>query len=210
MGYARAGFDVTGVDIKSQPHYPFRFVQGDALEYLEKWGGELSIEFDAVHASPPCQAHSDLRSLWQDRPYKDLIAPTRALLERLANDHGILTDMPWVIENVEGAPLRPDLVLCGSMFDLGANGRQLRRHRWFESNVLLMSPGLCGHQGQPVGVYGHGGGGKMTRGYRGTAAEYREAMGIAWATKAEIAQAIPPAYTEWIGRQLLRALEVAA
>jgi DNA (cytosine-5)-methyltransferase 1 len=200
VGYERAGFDVVGVDIKPQPRYPFEFHQADVLEYLARpfWW----FRFDAIHASPPCQAHSTLGSLWKDREHPDLVAPVRERLKA--------SGLPYVIENVVGAPLDNPVMLCGSTFGLGANGRQLRRHRLFESNVAIMAfP--CQHVGQPVGVYGHGGGGSMTRGYKGTGDEYREAMGMHWAglTKAEIAQAIPPAYTEHIGGYLLAALEPA-
>jgi DNA (cytosine-5)-methyltransferase 1 len=190
MGYHRAGFEVVGVDINSQPNYPFEFHQADALIWpLEG--------FDAIHASPPCQAFSDLRHR-TDGEYPDLVAATR---ERL-----LLTGVPYVIENVEGAPLINPVRLCGSAFGLGANGRQLRRHRLFESNVPIMVPS-CQHRGQPVGVYGTGGGGQMTRGYKGTPEEYREAMEIDWATRAEIAQAIPPIYAEFIGGYLMGALK---
>jgi DNA (cytosine-5)-methyltransferase 1 len=209
MGYHRAGFDVVGVDIAPQPNYPFEFQLGDALTALQKWvDGELwqgprGTSFDAIHASPPCQAHSTLGSLWKDRAHPDLVAPTRELLRA--------SGLPYVIENVVGAPLENPIMLCGSTFGLGANGRQLRRHRLFESNVPIMaSP--CQHLGQPVGVYGHGGGGSMRRGYKGTGPEYREAMGMDWLglTKAEIAQAIPPAYTEHIGGYLMRAVQTEA
>jgi DNA (cytosine-5)-methyltransferase 1 len=190
MGYHRAGFEVVGVDINPQPNYPFEFHQADALIWpLEG--------FDAIHASPPCQAFSDLRHR-TDGEYPDLVAATR---ERL-----LLTGVPYVIENVEGAPLINPVRLCGSAFGLGANGRQLRRHRLFESNVPIMVPS-CQHRGQPVGVYGTGGGGQMTRGYKGTPEEYREAMEIDWATRAEIAQAIPPIYAEFIGGYLMSALK---
>lgn len=202
MGYHRAGFEVVGVDIKPQPHYPFEFYQGDALDNIFTDPGVTRSLFDAIHASPPCQAHSALRSLWKNAKHPDLIEPTRNLLKA--------SGLPYVIENVPGAPLIDPTRLCGSMFGLGANGRQLRRHRLFEAPWLGPWAPLCRHQGQPVGVYGYGGGGKMTRGYKGTEAEYREAMGIDWATKAEIAQAIPPAYTEWIGKQLMEALKIAA
>jgi DNA (cytosine-5)-methyltransferase 1 len=191
VGYARAGFEVVGVDLKPQPHYPFEFHQMDALSFPFKTG-----DFDAIHASPPCQAHSALRSLWKDAGHLNLIPATRAIL--------IASGLDYVIENVPGAPLLDPFTLCGSMFGLGSNGRQLRRHRLFETNWFAGLVPPCTHSGQPVGVYGHGGGGKMTRGYKGTAPEYREAMGIKWASKAEIAQAIPPAYTEWIGTQLLK------
>ena len=204
VGYHRAGFEVVGVDHRPQPNYPFEFIQADALGFLTRAldGGWYPLTLNcSIHASPPCQAYSALGTLWR-RKHDDLVAPTRDLLE--------LTGLPWVIENVPGAPMRHQTVLCGSMFGLGANCRdgvyrQLRRHRLFETSFPVMSP-PCRHEGQPVGVYGHGGGRAMTRGYKGTLDEYREAMGIDWATKAEIAQAIPPAYTEHIGSFLLEHL----
>jgi DNA (cytosine-5)-methyltransferase 1 len=205
VGYHRAGFDVLGVDIKPQPNYPFEFIQADAVEFLERMvaGGTYEWKgpglFSAVHASPPCQAYSTLGSLWKDSEHPDLVAPVRELLRAWG--------LPYVIENVVGAPLENPVMLCGSTFGLGANGRQLRRHRLFESNIGIMAY-PCQHVGQPVGVYGHGGGGSMTRGYKGTGEEYYDAMGMHWPglTRREIAQAIPPAYTEHIGHYLMRAV----
>lgn len=204
-GYQRAGFYVVGVDIGPQPNYcGDEFVQADALEVLrlllagEEWNGRVLADFSAIHASPPCQASSSLCHLWKDRAHPELIPPTRELLVRTA--------LPYVIENVVGAKLIEPFTLCGSQFGLGANGRQLRRHRLFETNFAVMVQ-PCQHRGQPVGVYGHGGGADTTRGYKGTKAEYEEAMGIDWATKAEIAQAIPPAFTTYIGSYLLAHIE---
>lgn len=188
MGYHRAGFDVVGVDINYCLNYPFTYYVGDWEAFLDAgWA------FDAIHASPPCPAYSTLKS----KTTKDHPRLVEAVRERL-----IATGLPYVIENVPGAPLRNPIVLCGSSFGLGANGRQLRRHRLFETNFPVMAL-PCNHHGQPIGVYGTGGGGQMTRGYKGTQEEYVEAMGIDWATRAEIAQAIPPAYTEHIGHYLL-------
>jgi DNA (cytosine-5)-methyltransferase 1 len=172
--------------------------KGGGLPDVVRLADVFDEPFDAAHASPPCQASSDLRHLWKDREHPELIPPTRAMLEKLG--------LPYVIENVPGAALIEPTVLCGSMFGCGANGRQLRRHRLFETTFpVLVHP--CHHRGQPVGVYGHGGGGSMTRGYKGTGDEYKEAMEMPWATKAEIAQAIPPAYTEHIGGFLLTEIE---
>jgi DNA (cytosine-5)-methyltransferase 1 len=201
-GYQRAGFYVVGVDLKPQPNYcGDEFVQADALSFLRtviEDGCLFGEPLDAIHASPPCQASSTLRHLWPDREHPELIPPTRELL--------IETGLPYVIENVVGAKLIEPFVLCGSMFGNQANGRQLRRHRLFETNFPVMVP-QCQHRGQPVGVYGHGGGGSMTRGYKGSKAEYQEAMEMPWATKAEIAQAIPPSYTNFIGKQLLQTIQ---
>jgi DNA (cytosine-5)-methyltransferase 1 len=200
-GYADAGFEVVGVDIEPQPNYPFEFIQDDALDWLSA----LPVaDFDAIHASPPCQAHTTLRHRTGGE-YPDLIAATREPLGR--------SGLPYVIENVVGAPLVNPIVLCGSSFGLGVDGRQLRRHRLFESNVPMMAP-PCQHRGEVVGVYGTGGGGQMTRGYKARGvAEAREALGTPWMTLAECAQAIPPVFAEHIGGYLMtavRATEKAA
>lgn len=205
MGYARAGFEVTGVDIRPQPHYPFDFVQADALTYLADHGHE----FDAVHASPPCQGYTELNhvagsgSLFD--PYPRLIEPVRALLHSIG--------VPFVIENVTGA--REHLVdpvqLCGSSFGLGVlcrdgQYRQLQRHRLFEASFPLPGP-PCRHEGQPVGLYGVGGGGQQTRGYKAHLEERGPALGIDWPmTPHELREAIPPAYTRHVGSYLEVAL----
>lgn len=192
MGYHRAGFEVVGVDIEPQPHYPFEFIQADALT-VDLAG------FDVIHASPPCQGWST-KTMDKSRHPK-LIAPIR---ERL-----IAAGVPYVIENVDGAKgeLIDPIRLCGSSF-----GLRVRRHRWFESNVPLIAP-ACDHAWQDADkrfeLYDHGrwfksgivhvfgtGGGKGRE-------HWAEAMGIDWATPAEMAEAIPPAYTEHIGRQLM-------
>ena len=211
MGYHRAGFEVVGVDIKPQPHYPFEFHQADALDVLRMGGRGLDSEvqypwatmrFDAIHASPPCQAYSALRHRTRGR-YPDLLAPTREGLRR--------TGLPYVIENVPGAPFDGAVFLCGTTFELSAvastgERRWLQRHRGFESNQLLFGAGDCAHAGKLIGgIYGDGGGGQQTRGWRfETAAQMREALGTPWMTRLEMSQAIPPAYTEWVGRQLMR------
>ncbi|GLZ62855.1 DNA cytosine methyltransferase [Micromonospora sp. NBRC 107095] len=195
-GYADAGFDVVGVDIKPQPRYPYEFVQGDAVEYLAAHGHE----FDAIHASPPCQAHS---ALGRSNPhtYADFIPQTRALLVQLGK--------PWVIENVEGAPLVNPVTLCGSMFDLGTDEYELRRHRLFESNVALPQP-PCRHGDRPViGVYGGKARLRRRTPHWGTnlpKADGERAMGIDWMTIAGLSEAIPPAYSRWIGGFLLAAV----
>ena len=200
MGYHRAGFEVIGMDIKPQPHYPFRFLQADVLEVA--WTAA-----DVIHASPPCQAYSVLRRANPGTEYPHLIGPTRERLKA--------TGVPWVIENVPGAPLNHMIQLCGSMFGLGAGGRQLRRHRWFEISIPILSP-PCLHYGEAIGVYGGGPTGRYTfengakkdyynrrGGYQGTIAEKQEAMDIDWMNATELNQAIPPAYTEFIGERLL-------
>jgi DNA (cytosine-5)-methyltransferase 1 len=195
-GYRRAGFDITGVDIKPQPNNPHRFIQADALEYLAEHGPE----FDAVHASPPCQGYSTLRAMHPTREYPMLIDAVRDSLFKLG--------APYVIENVENAPLQDHsdlfgnhgVMLCGSMFGLKVERGFLRRHRIFETSFPVPQP-ACNHKGPAVGVYGHGGHtGKHRMLYRDEAAK---AMGINWMNRDEMCQAIPPAYTEYIGRFLM-------
>lgn len=198
MGYSRAGFDVVGVDINPQPRYPFEHHVGDALEYLEAHGAE----FDVIHASPPCQAHSTITP--DKSKHIDLIPATRAAL--------LAAGKPYVIENVEGArrSLLDPIRLCGSSF-----GMRVRRHRYFESKVQLLTL-PCQHdsQGVPVGVYGALRDKTWTRPNgksRGVKAqsveEAQSAMGMPWASWHGTTQAIPPAYTEYIGRQIIAALE---
>lgn len=199
-GYERAGFTVVGVDVKPQPHYPchlgrVEFYQSDAIEFLRNHGGE----FDAIHASPPCQAHSALKHLHPEKEYECFIERTRDLLSALS--------VPWVIENVMGAPLRSPVMLCGSAF-----GLYVRRHRIFESNFPLRGT-ECRHkeQGQPVDVSGTGGqrinrrkddhGGACCK--PKNLAHAQELMEMPWSNRYGISQAIPPAYTEFIGKQML-------
>jgi len=216
VGYERAGFRVVGVDVAPQPHYPFEFVQGDAVALLPELVAHHRPA--AIGASPPCFANSVLNNLHkiQALGYVDMIPETRDGLEA--------TGLPYVIENVPGAgALRVDLELCGSMFGLGATCRDgvrryLKRHRWFESNVPLLAPGPCHHTGQAIGVHGGGPTAKPRQaraiegrgGYQGTMAERREAMDVTWMNREEISLAIPPAYTKWIGRQLMAQLGQAA
>ena len=198
MGYHRAGFDVVGFDIKPQPRYPFKFVQCDALEV------DLSA-FDAVHASPPCQGYSWAAKRWTgvDRAY--LIEPTRAMLKA--------SGLPYVIENVPGAPLVNPARLCGEMF-----GLNVIRHRNFETNWMLMVPDHKPHR-RPVTrkardgservvqrsayctVAGHGGESDSFR-----FEDWQAAMGMDWTSRDELTEAIPPAYTQFIGTQLLAIL----
>lgn len=207
MGYHLAGFEVVGVDNSHQSSYPFLFKNNDALEFLLNGGHH---DFDAIHASPPCQAHSVLRHAAKTKAetYVNLIPQTRELLQ--------WTGLPYVIENVPGAPLEDPIVLCGSHFALGSGERQLRRHRLFETNFPIEAPS-CAHVGEAIGVYGGGPVGRYTfgngakkdyynrrGGYQGTIAEKREAMGIDWMNTKEINQAIPPAYTKFIGHRLLQ------
>lgn len=194
-GLQRAGFHVTGVDIKPQPRYcGDHFVQGDAL----RPPFDLTA-FDFIWASPPCQAHTDLKSAWNAKAHKDCIPETRALLET--------SGRCYAIENVVGAPLRSSIMLCGTQFDLGADDAELWRHRHFETNFPVDIK-FCRHgqRRRVIGVYGgHG----RDRRRNVNAQDYsteqrREAMGIDWMTGAELSQAIPPAYAEFIGRAAAR------
>ena len=194
-GYRRAGFDVTGVDVKPMPNNPHRFIQAEALAYAESHGRE----YDAIHASPPCQAYTNLRGLGKqpgDRP--KLIEPTRDVLQRLGR--------PYIIENVIGSPLMATAVLCGQFFGLA-----VRRHRLFECSFSVFQPDCKPHHTlHPVAVYGDhperskhrpGSGGFINR--ANTLEHGRQAMGIDWMVWRELTQAIPPAYTNYIGKALL-------
>lgn len=200
MGYMRAGFDVVGVDIAPQPNYPFEFHQADALTFPLDG-------FDAIHASPPCQRYSDLAARNGNADdWPDLIDPIRARL--------VASGLPWVIENVEGAPLRDPIVLCGTMFP----GLRVLRHRCFESNVPIAPP--AEHPRHPL-VFTHDKRkrhyGKLdqdtsfvqvTGGGNATLANKLAAMGAPWmASHHEVNESIPPAYTEHLGAQLMAHLE---
>lgn len=201
-GYHLAGFEVTGVDIRFQHRYPFDFVNADALAYLDEFGHE----FDAIHASPPCQAHSAMRTMHNALPHRDLIPETRRLLQE--------TGRPYVIENVVGAELHDPVLLCGSMFGLGCAGGQLLRHRLFETSFAVPQM-ACRHEpGLPViGVYGGHVRDRRRRHdsqHRGREtfgiADAEAAMEIDWMTLAELSQAIPPAYTRHLGGLLRMAV----
>lgn len=201
-GYRRAGFDITGVDLEVQPRYPFEYWQADALEVLEQGGvGPWLLEdFVAIHASPPCPRYSTVTPIAARGGHPDLIADTRELLQAAG--------LHYVIENVVGAPLREPVRLCGSSF-----GLDVRRHRLFETSFPLAAP-ACDHTWQTprfqsldgrmvakgrlacvVGVHGN-------CNYAGEFDLRQRAMGIEWMTNAELTQAIPPAYAEFIGNAL--------
>lgn len=191
-GYADAGFEVIGIDIKKHKDYPFKIevlnVLDLPLDYLN--------DFDVIHASPPCQPFTSLMKLAKAQGKTtnkmDLLEPTRTLLQ--------LSNKPYIIENVVGAPLINPIQLCGSSFNL-----KVRRHRLFESNLNLIGSN-CDHkaQGRPIGVYGSlkdeiPKGGKTAE----TIEQAREAMGINWAMKwSDLVEAIPPAYTYYLGKQI--------
>lgn len=194
-GYHAAGFtEIVGVDIKNQKRYPFEFIKADALEIMKDLNFLKS--FDAIAASPPCQTHSATKHLriaqGKSTDKIDLIPQTRAAL--------IASGKPYIIENVPGAPLQNPVMVCGSAFDL-----KVRRHRIFESNIELHGTN-CDHkkQGRPVGVYGSmrdniPNGGKTAE----TIEQAREAMGIEYMLWGELVEAIPPAYTEFLGKQVI-------
>lgn len=192
MGYHRAGFEVIGVDIVKQKNYPFPFVQADALNPPF----DLS-KFDAIHASPPCQDH--MRKHVVDRPGTGWILPeTRKMLAGQS--------VPWVIENVPGAKMRVDFKLCGCLFKLP----NLRRERWFETSwaELQLMP-QCLHLDYAMSVTGTNPGSRGEKEKFGrwpNRLDWNRAMGIDWMTVQELTQAIPPAYTEFIGRQLMEHL----
>lgn len=225
-GYRRAGFDCYGIDNKPQEHYPFPFLQIDALEAMDKLlvgqgltfdNGEILYlaDFVAFHASPPCQFASIATARWRNVGYKypELVWAIRELL--------LETGKPYVIENVTGAKryLRHPILLCGLSF-----GLKVVRHRWFETNPFILSPGhsyrqchgavtrkvaindpaghgMPGHTYRALTVAGHGGNSQSFRWQ-----DWQEAMGIDWMNKQELTQAIPPAYTEYIGKYLLQAV----
>ena len=190
MGYHRAGFKVAGVDTAPQPRYPFTFWQRDAVEFLRTYGSR----FDAVHASPPCQRYTNAQKL-RGNEHPDLVGPVRETLVDLGK--------PYVIENVPGAPLVDPVELCGSMF-----GLQTYRHRLFESNVALTPPAHPRHSARTTKMGRRPKDGEFIHvvGNFSGVARAREAMGIDWMTRDGLREAIPPAYTEHIGRQLLEML----
>jgi DNA (cytosine-5)-methyltransferase 1 len=219
MGYHRAGFEVVGVDHKPQPRYPFEFVQADALGYLYALTWLELLQFAAIHASPPCQAFSSARSLWDSRlgddRHPDLIGPTREALTA--------TGLPFVIENVERAPLLDPVTICGLSLGLG-----VRRHRIFETSFPVMVPPCHSkHAGDWISVFGGGAlsrtpkdGQKRVDGKHNGKGAYdgrthikheaaKVAMGIDWMGRDEMSDAIPPAYTELIGAQLMAQLGAA-
>lgn len=197
MGYYRAGFEVVGVDIVPQKNFPFEFIQADAMTYPLDG-------FDVIHASPPCQRYSKARHLHPTREHPDFIDKIREKLKAI--------DTVYVIENVPGAPLINPIVLCGSSFDL-----RVRRHRLFESNISLFGK-KCAHKWQKDNplwsirqrgrqittgicyVFGHQETGQ-------TVDDWKKAMDIDWMTRYELSQAIPPAYTEYIGKQIIAFLD---
>lgn len=207
-GYAAAGFDVTGVDKVRHARNPHPVIEADVLELPL----DFIRRFDAVHASPPCQFGTKLRHAKGTRKdHQNLIPGTRDLLERAG--------VPYIIENVESKDVWPfmegAITLCGTMFGLGATADrfyELQRHRLFQANFPISAPGPCRHRHPVIGMYGGhvrnrgaGSGGRGTADFVGydRPALAREAMGIDWMTMGQMSEAIPPAYTLHLGRQLL-------
>jgi len=213
-GYHKAGFDIIGVDSRPQPLYPFEFIQDDAMDVLKTLRGHDAIymgrKVDIIHLSPPCKAHTRAKHIREAQGHEssepNLLTPSLRLLEDVWT--------PWIVENVPGAPMPKELMLCGSMF-----GLKVRRHRWFcaHRDFFLYPPGVCDHgaQGKPIGVYhtmndtvqgkdnkrgGYVIGGSTAK----TLEEGQEAMGINWMTWKPLTQAIPPAYTKYIGGIMMR------
>jgi DNA (cytosine-5)-methyltransferase 1 len=193
MGYYRAGFEVVGVDIKPQPRFPFEFHQADAMTFPLNG-------FDAIHASPPCQDHVRARGGAAKHGTGWMLPATRERLQA--------GTAPWVIENVPGAPMRADFRLCGCHFGL----RRLKRERWFETSWRgsAIRP-ACHHPEPTISVTGTGTPTGTWKVYGSLPLSvFQEVMGIDWMKRAELSQAIPPAYTEFIGRQLLDVQRAAA
>lgn len=200
VGYHRAGFDVTGVDVIDHPDYPYELIVADALEVLADTA--FLAAFDVIHASPPCPRYSSITGVtgYRER-HPDLIPPVQVALRSWG---GV-----WVIENVPGAPLSGAVVICGPAMGLP----NIKRHRLFSSNEFLLSPGCACDGRSPFGIYGDHGDKNPARphpdGYRraGKARDVAHAqliMGIDWMTRwDDLADALPPAYTEYIGAQLL-------
>jgi DNA (cytosine-5)-methyltransferase 1 len=210
-GFKQLGWEVVGMDIKKQPHYPFEFIQKDCMEVVPD---ELQ-GFDFIWASPPCQRYSVMTKRWgREGNHPDLVAPVRKLLRE--------SRKPYCIENVVGAPLENPVMLCGSMFGLQTKyGSQLRRHRLLECNFPVAQMeckhnkgsviGVYGGGQHPdrrvpatIGIYGHAGGGSTRDGLAFFSTQDRkDAMGIEWMVGDELSQAIPPAYSRYIGEQWL-------
>ena len=231
MGYHRAGFEVFGVDIEPQPNYPFAFHQGDVIEVLAALilgeaaeftrpdGTSVTLvlaDFTLMHASPPCQLFSATANA-HTTEHVDLLTPTRPLL--------VEAGLPYIIENVERAPLIDPVMLCGTMFGLRAPDvdgveLQMQRHRLFETSFpISLAPAPCAHDSTPVGGSYKGArrrtpadrDAKRRGGYTPALSVRAALLGIDWTlSEHELAQAIPPVYTEWLGREALAHLMAVA
>lgn len=195
LGYERAGFDVTGVDNVLQRKYRGKFILSDAIEYVLQHGHE----YDCIHASPPCQKYSlaAMQHRISGKEYPDLISETRDALRK--------TGKPYIIENVQGAPLLNPIVLCGSMFESYAGGvLRTYRHRLFESNLPLYAP-KCVHNYPQAKMGRRAKANEFIQfvGHYTDADIVREMLGLEWLSKKEISQCVPPQYTEFLGKQIL-------
>lgn len=194
VGYSRADFEIVGVDIEPQKRYPFEFHQADAIEFIRKYGRD----FDVIAASPPCQVYSKSVFLSSGN-HPDLVNVIRNVI--------LKTDRPYIIENVPGAPLINPVMLCGTMFNL-----DVIRHRIFECDpAIWFPPRSCYHLKRTGkrGEYDKGQNGYITVvGHNFDVRIARKAMDIDWMIGKELSQAIPPAYTEWIGREIRRILDI--
>lgn len=183
-GYDNAGFKVTGIDINPMPHYPFDFIQADALEVLRDHA--FLSRFAAIHASPTCQTFARVTAWRGSRDnHPDLLTPTLALLAEVS--------IPWVVENVPEAGLRPDFRLCGTQF-----GLNIRRHRDFQCGnwaPFELMPGCQCYRNPSLLPFEH-------KGERA----FADALGVPWMSAKEARQAVPPAYTEHIGNRLMEHL----
>ncbi len=201
-GVVDAGFEVVGIDLNPQRHYPFEFHQSNALSVTLKY----LRQFDFIWASPPCQAYSVASAIHRKngKKYPDLVAVTRDML--------IESGIPYAIENVGGAPLQNPIMLCGTMFGLG-----VFRHRYFELSWGMLSPHHDKHKGK-IGdgkYFSIAGGAGRWRSWgtnhkgisKGTIAQWKTAMDIGWMTRDEIKQAIPPSYSKWIAEQFLKTIK---
>lgn len=217
VGYHRAGFDVIGVDNRPQPRYPFECWQLDALDALRQLvAGETLVDFAAIHASPPCQRYSVGLNVWHDEVrewHPDLIEATRELL--------VASGRPYVIENIPGSPLLDPVRICGS-----ALGLDVERHRLFECSFSVLVPpcahgwqtprfapnrsGRVGRLARVITVAGRGSPPDEADAGEPKVEQWRRAMEIDWMSREELREAIPPAYTELLGLQLLRHLQVVA
>ena|SRR5579859_2566602 len=213
-GYRRAGFHVVSCDIALQKHNPHEFYQDDALAVLDtllagqEWHGYRLHDFQAIHASPPCQEYSALRYL-KHKKYAALLSDVR---ERL-----IASRLTWILENVERAPMHQGVMICGTALDMN-----VRRHRLFDSSHFLYPPGPCRHRPENINVYGHGawnyerrdpswGWTRKNTTQRPISVDVaRAAFEVSWMNRNEMAECVPPAYTQWIGAQLLPVISRAA
>jgi len=198
VGYSRAGFEPVGVDLVMMHDYPDEFHVGNALTWPLDG-------FDAVHASPPCKRYTRLAAFHRSSPQQPLFDPHPEMLTDIRR-RLVKSGLPYVIEGVPGTPLNNPQIYCGSSFGLG-----VRRHRAFETNWPLLSP-PCDHasQSEVIGVYGHGGGRDKSRGHKAYGAAAAAALGITHTNRQKgLSQAIPPAYTQHIGAQLLTHLRAS-